>query len=123
VSKRPVFLNLFQIYFPVTAIASIAHRVSGFLLFLLIPFFLFGLSQSLQSAEHFDRLFSMAAHPACKLFLLLSFWAFIYHFCAGVRHVIMDFGYAETLKCARWTSWIVFILSFGLTFALGIYLS
>ena len=51
----PVFLNLFRIRFPVGAVTSIAHRVSGVCLFLSLPFWIYLLDLSLQGAAGFSK--------------------------------------------------------------------
>ncbi len=70
--KRPINLDLSSLKFPPMAIASILHRISGVLIFLLFPFVLFILGCSLQSEESFVQAKTMLANPFYKLML----WAF-----------------------------------------------
>lgn len=110
--KRPVNLALHRMQFPPMAIVSILHRISGVLIFLLLPFALYLLSNSLQSQFTFIELRHAFPSP---LFSFLS-WVLLsavgFHFFAGVRHMIMDCGFFESLKAARITAYIV--LLFGL---------
>ena len=102
--QRPIYLNLFAFSFPITAIVSILHRLTGLLLFILIPVFLC----MLQSA-----LFYMYVLASFGLSLLVwaALTAVIYHLFAGIRHLCMDLGFAESKKAARVTSFIVLIVT------------
>lgn len=110
---RPVNLKLFTLKFPVTAIASILHRISGFILFLLIPFFL----SMLQAIMYFPELFS--EFSINKVLLVMVCTALIYHLFAGVRHLIMDCGYGETKAVARLSAYLVLGLTIGFSLLLS----
>ncbi|CAM2920736.1 succinate dehydrogenase, cytochrome b556 subunit [Legionella worsleiensis] len=120
--KRPVNLDLGTLKFPPMAISSILHRISGVLLFILLPIMLYILGLSLQSEESFIQMKSMISSPFYKLVL----WAFsaslAYHILAGIRHIIMDMGFGEHLESSRRTSIMVIILSVILTIILGIWI-
>lgn len=88
--NRPVYLNLFQFKFPVTAIASILHRLSGVFLFLLIPGLLYALSLSLASVHSFHTVKSWFTAPCCQWVLAFMAVALCYHVLAGLRHLLMD---------------------------------
>jgi succinate dehydrogenase / fumarate reductase, cytochrome b subunit len=107
---RPVFLNLTQLKFPPMAISSILHRLSGILLFLFVPLLLYMLSISIASPEGFARLIALQHSFGFQCCLWLGLSAVIYHILAGIRHIIMDFGFAESLKAARVTSMGVIVL-------------
>lgn len=121
-SKRPINLNLLTISFPITAIVSILHRISGFFLFLVIPIFLAVMALSLQSPEAFFTVHTCFAHPFIKLLLLGFLFALFYHILAGIRHLLMDAGVAEELKSARFSAGLVIVLAILLTGLMGIYL-
>src|SRR5687767_574013 len=97
-NPRPRYLNLFEIRLPVPAFVSIVHRVTGAALFLLIPFLLYLLEASLASPERFGELKSVVAHPMMKLGLIGIIWAYLHHFCAGVRHLALDLHYGVGLE-------------------------
>lgn len=118
--KRPIFLNLCAMRFPVTAIASILHRVSGVVLFLFIPFALWVLQSSLHSAEQFDALQNVMKKPLCKLTFFLFLVALVYHLLAGVRHLVMDCGHAESFKAARASAIVVMLLTVTLAVVIGV---
>lgn len=120
-AKRPVNLNLLTLRFPITAIASILHRVSGFILFLFIPIFLGLIAVSLQSPEGFFLAHNVLTHPLAKLMILAIFFALFYHMLAGIRHLIMDTGLGETLRTARFTAGLVMCLAVVLTTLMGVY--
>ena len=121
-SKRPINLNLLTIRFPITAIVSILHRVSGFFLFLVIPVFLAIMALSLQSPDAFFTVHTCFAHPLVKLLILAFLFALFYHLVAGIRHLLMDAGVGEELKSARLSAGLVIVLSISLTVLMGIYL-
>ena len=121
-AKRPVNLNLLTLRFPITAIASILHRASGFILFLFIPVFLGLMAASLQSPEGFFLVHNVLTHPLAKLIILGIFFALFYHLLAGIRHLIMDTGLGENLRSARFTAGLVMCLAVVLTTLMGIYL-
>lgn len=121
-TKRPVNLNLLTIRFPITAIASILHRISGFILFLFIPIFLGLLAVSLKSPDSFFIVLSVLMHPLTKLIILALLFALFYHLLAGIRHLIMDAGMGENLPQARFSAGLVMCLAIVLTALMGIYL-
>lgn len=115
VPKRPVYLNLAQIKLPLPALVSILHRISGMLLFLFIPFLLYLLQQSLGSPEKFTALQSWLSHPLMKLVMLGLTWAFLHHFFAGLRFLLLDLHLGTELRQARLLSVAVLALSLALT--------
>ena len=104
VGQRPKNLNLFSIRMPINAVVSILHRVSGFLLFLVIPLVLLLLQKSLGSAEEYRQAVDILTHPLAKLVLTGLTWAFAHHFLAGLRHLAMDVHWGTELKKARRSS-------------------
>lgn len=121
-AKRPVNLNLFTIKFPITAIVSILHRASGAILFLLIPFLLWLFDTSLASEGNFIELQAILVNPLVKILIWLILAAFFYHLLAGIRHMVMDLGFAESLQAGRFSSWLVIILTLILIILTGIWL-
>jgi succinate dehydrogenase / fumarate reductase, cytochrome b subunit len=75
---------------PLAGIVSILHRISGILMFLLLPFVLFLLDKSLTSEISFEYLKGYTSHWLVKLAILALSWAYLHHFCAGLRHLVMD---------------------------------
>ncbi|MDR0564759.1 MAG: succinate dehydrogenase, cytochrome b556 subunit [Azoarcus sp.] len=120
IRKRPKHLALWQIHFPVPAIMSIAHRISGAGLFLLLPFLIYLLGKSLGSPESFAEFKACIAHPLVKLVLLGLLWAYMHHFCAGIRYLFLDIDKGVDLACARKTAIAVFAVSLTLTAVIGV---
>ena len=109
-SNRPIDLPLSQVISvnrsPI-AIASILHRISGIMLFLLIPVMLWILQTSLASPESFATVFD----NILIRFLAWIFVAFIaYHFVMGMKHLFADMGMNEELQSGRTAS----VVSFGI---------
>ncbi|MEM4986099.1 succinate dehydrogenase, cytochrome b556 subunit [Collimonas sp. H4R21] len=93
--NRPQFrnINITQIVgyrLPLAGIISILHRISGLLMFLLLPFILFMLDKSLISESSFEYFKGFTSNWFVKLVILALSWAYLHHFCAGIRHLVMD---------------------------------
>jgi len=116
---RPKYLNLIQIRLPVPGLVSILHRVSGAMLFLLLPFLLVLFELSLESAQTFARFKAVFSHGAIKLIVLGLAWAYLHHLCAGIRHLALDLDYGAELAAARASSWAVLVISMALTLGVG----
>jgi len=102
---------------PFSAIVSIMHRVSGFLMFVLLPFILYLLQESIRSEISFAHFQGIAAHPFAKLVILALVWGYMHHFCAGIRHLVMDTHVGLDKDSARKSAvavlvitWVVVIL-------------
>ena len=100
-SQRPINLDLRTMQFPLTAIVSILHRISGVILFLTIPIILCALSCSLEDAASFAEIKAWFAMPLVKLITWGILAALIYHLIAGIRHIFMDMGFGESLAASR----------------------
>ena len=116
---RPKHLNLMEIRLPLPAFVSILHRISGAVLFLMIPLILCLLASSLESAQSFATFKSWIGHPAVKLVLVGILWAYMHHLCAGVRHLAMDLNLGLELPSARAASVAVLVVSILLTVIIG----
>ncbi|PQQ27890.1 succinate dehydrogenase cytochrome b556 subunit [Photorhabdus hindustanensis] len=93
--QRPVNLDLQTIHFPVSAIASILHRVSGVITFVAVGILLWLLGMSLSSQEGFQQAADIMTGFFAKFIVWGILTALAYHICGGIRHMLMDFGYLE----------------------------
>jgi succinate dehydrogenase / fumarate reductase cytochrome b subunit len=117
---RPKHLALHQIKLPLPGVVSILHRVSGLLLFIALPLLLLMLQYSLLSIETYTQLMTVLANPLIKLMLLGVLWAFLQHFCSGLRYLAIDVHYVRNLAQARNSSKLVMAVSLVLTVLIGI---
>jgi succinate dehydrogenase / fumarate reductase, cytochrome b subunit len=131
--KRPEFRNinafsdLPSYRFPAPAIVSILHRISGVLMFVLLPFIIWLFDTSLSSEISFSRF--RAAFTAgigfvpgivVKLVVLALIWSYLHHFIAGLRHVWMDVSHAAVSKeFGGKSAKATLVLSLVLTLLLG----
>jgi len=99
--KRPVNLDLTTIKFPVPALASISHRIAGVALFVAVPILLWMLDRSLASPESFAEMKELLDTGLARFVLWGILAALAYHFVAGIKHLIMDWGIGETLEGGR----------------------
>jgi succinate dehydrogenase / fumarate reductase, cytochrome b subunit len=128
---RPVYRNIHvtQILgyrLPPAGIVSILHRVSGALMFVLLPFVIWLFDVSVTSEISYERFTSVFAAgfgfvPAwlVKLVVLGLIWAYLLHFIAGVRHLWMDMTHSVSKAQGHRSALVTLVLSSVLTLALG----
>lgn len=118
--SRPKYLNLFEIKLPLAGFASILHRVSGAGLFLMLPLLIWLLQLSLASSESFETLKAVAGNPIVKLVLLGLLWAYLHHFCMGIRILLIDVQVGVEKEQAAASAKAVLAVSLTLTVILGL---
>ncbi len=131
--KRPEFRNINALSdlptyrLPAAGIVSILHRISGVLMFVLMPFIIWMFDTSVSSEISFAR-FTAAFNAGIgfvpgwfiKLVALSLIWAYLHHFIAGVRHIRMDLSHASVSKqSGAFSAKVVLVLSVALTLVLG----
>ncbi len=119
--KRPVNLGLMGIKFPVTAITSILHRITGVFLFLALPFLIWMLELSISGEANFYQLITTLQQP----FMRFITWFLViiagYHVFAGIRHILMDVGILPvSFRCGSLSSWVVIVLAVVFAVFVGI---
>jgi succinate dehydrogenase / fumarate reductase cytochrome b subunit len=119
-SPRPKFLDLTKIRLPVPGFVSILHRISGAALFLFAGVLLYLFQESLASPESYIRLRMLVDHWLAKLFLTGMLWAFLHHFFAGLRFLLLDVNIGTELRTTRAMSWGVLGISLVLTVVVGV---
>jgi succinate dehydrogenase / fumarate reductase, cytochrome b subunit len=122
---RPQFRNIHvtqivKYRLPASGKVSIMHRISGFGIFLLLPFLLYLFQQSVLSEDTFNFFKGILEKPLAKLIILGALWAYFAHFCAGVRHLIMDTHMALEKNKAHATATAVLVISTVLTIVAGL---
>lgn len=118
--SRPVNLDLQTIRFPITAIASILHRVSGVITFVSIGILLWLLAKSLSSPMGFAEAVDIVDGFFVKLILWGILTALAYHIVGGIRHLIMDLGYFEELESGAKSAKVSFIVTGVLSLLAGV---
>ncbi len=111
---------------PVAALVSILHRVSGAVMFVLLPFVIWMFDVSVTSEisyERFTSAFSVGLGfvPGwlVKIAVLGLIWAYLHHFIAGVRHLWMDMTHSVSKAQGHSSAVVTLIASLVLTVALG----
>lgn len=129
--QRPEFRNIHvfdlrHYRLPPAGVVSILHRVSGALMFLLLPFVIWLLDVSLSSEISYETFTSafvagIGFLPGwfVKLVVLALIWAYLHHLIAGVRHLYMDMTHDVTVSAGAKSAWVTLVASIVLTVALG----
>ena len=114
---RPVYMNLFQIRLPASAISSITHRLAGiYIFFITLPLSLYLLYFSTKSYNDFMVLKDYINNSIfLSTFVAFSFLVFAYHILTGVRHLLQDLHIGESLSASRLSSYLVFCVWFLLS--------
>jgi succinate dehydrogenase / fumarate reductase cytochrome b subunit len=116
--QRPKNLDLTTIKLPLPGKVSILHRVSGVGLFLCLPVLLWLFGASLGSPETFAAFKAVAGMWPVKVVLAGLLWAFVHHFCAGIRFLLLDMHVGIEKQAARKSAAVVFAVSIPLTLVL-----
>ena len=118
----PRYLNLFKIALHIPGISSILHRISAVAIFVLSLPMMWILVFSLSSEVNYQIIISLFENSFLKSLFSLFITAIFYHFVSGLRHLVMDFGYWETLRAGRMSALATFVSS-GLFFFSFIFLT
>ena len=119
--QRPKFLTLTEIRLPLPGVASILHRISGAGMFLLLPALIWLLQRSLDTTAEGTAAFAAVIGNWCvRLVLLGLIWAFLHHFCMGIRLLLIDLHIGVDKPQAQASAKAVFTVSLALTAAFGL---
>jgi len=130
--KRPEFRNINALVdlptyrLPAAGFVSILHRISGLVMFLLLPLLVWMFDTSVSSEISFAK-FKAAFNVGVgfvpgivvQLVALVLIWAYLHHLIAGVRHIYMDARHAVSKEFGKSSAVVTLVLSLGLTAALG----
>ena len=123
---RPQFRNLSlsqlaSYRLPLAGKLSILHRVTGLALFFALPLILLPfLDRSLISEIGFAEFKDIVSHPIVKIVLLGLIYAYLHHFCAGIRYLLLDVHVGLEKEASRRSAAIVFAVSLALTAVFGL---
>lgn len=117
---RPQFRNIsvgqiLTYRLPLAGRVSILHRVSGALLFILLPVLILPLFAMSMTPAGFQAFSVVANMTIVKLIFLVLIWAYLHHFCAGIRYLILDSHHGIDKYSAQKSAGVVFGASLGLT--------
>jgi succinate dehydrogenase / fumarate reductase cytochrome b subunit len=115
--SEPVYLNLLRIRFPVGAVTSIVHRISGLLLFLSLPFAIYLLDLSLRGPDGYEEALSWLQNCWVEAGLVLIVWSLLHHLLSGIRFLLIDVEKGVSLQQARSSAWLVNIAAPVITLA------
>ena len=124
-NTKPVYRNiglaqLIHYRLPWAGKVSILHRISGAVLFLMLPFILYLLDQSLASELSYQKFQAITNHILVKIICLGLIWCFLHHFCAGIRYLLLDLEIGVENSESNRSAIVVFVLGVALTAAVGL---
>ena len=133
IKKRPEFRNINALTdlpgyrLPAAGLVSILHRISGVLMFALMPFIIWMFDKSISSELSFARFTrgfnqGLGYFPGwfIKLVVLALIWAYLHHFIAGMRHLWMDVSHkAVSMEFGMTSARVTLVASVLLTLLLG----
>ncbi len=117
-----------QYRLPLAGVVSILHRVSGAIMFALLPLIVWLFDVSLSSEGTYGQFTGAFAEQGgigwfpswlLKLVVLMLIWAYLHHFIAGVRHLWMDMTHSVTKEFGRSSAVVTLVASLALTVVLG----
>lgn len=108
-NKRPIYLNLIKIRLPLTGMVSLAHRATGVLLFLSIPFAVYLLDLSVSSQAGYEHVRQTLNQPFMLIVQIILLWSFAHHFFAGIRFLLIDADIGVEKTQARIGAWLVVV--------------
>jgi succinate dehydrogenase / fumarate reductase cytochrome b subunit len=130
--QRPEFRNIHALKdlptyrLPAAGWVSILHRISGAIMFLLMPFIIWMFDTSVSSEFSYAKFTSafnvglgLVPGVVLKLVALALIWAYLHHFIAGVRHLWMDVTHSVSKEFGKSSAVVTLVLSIGLTLVLG----
>lgn len=104
---QPVYLNLLKIKLPLPGIISFAHRITGILLFLSLPFIVYLLDLSVESAQSFEKVIQILNQPFVIFVQIVLLWSLAHHFFAGIRFLLIDAEIGVEKSQSRLGAWLV----------------
>ena len=116
--QRPVYLNLVKIRLPLPGIVSFAHRITGVILFLSLPFAVYLLDLSVESEQSFVEVQQILKQPFMLFVQILLLWSLAHHFFAGIRFLLIDAEIGVEKSQARLGSWLVLLAEVLTLFAI-----
>lgn len=122
---RPVYRNiglaqLIKYRLPWVGKVSILHRISGAVLFLLLPFILNLFDQSLASELSYQKFQAFTSNILVRLICLGLIWSFLHHFCAGIRYLLLDLEIGVEKSESNRSAIIVLVVGIALTAVVGL---
>ena len=118
-TDRPVYLNPFKYRWPLAAIVSITHRVTGAVLFVGVGFGIYAMDLAVSSTAGYQEALVLMASPLAKLIMLGLIFVLIFHVVAGIKHLLLDFHIGDSLAAAKAGSIAVIIVTIVGTVAVG----
>ena len=122
-TKRPMNLDLTTVRFPITAIASILHRVCAVITWVGLGYLLILLSSALSSKEQFEMVSDSLQNNFLLQFITWGFLTAFGYYCMGtIKHIIQDFGFFEDFAGGQLISWTAIVLGILISLLAGVYL-
>ncbi len=120
---RPVNLELFKFHFPITAWASISHRVAAVISWFALGVGIAAFYYVSQSSVHLVHATNLLNDNFMIQFVAWGLLSAFGYYCVGtVKHIIQDMGYCEEFESGKKISWASILLGVAISIMLGVYL-
>lgn len=120
-NSRPINLNLVSVSWPVTAIASITHRVCAVIVWVGLGFLVATLHYATASEDQFQTVSNLLANNFLAQFVAWGLLTATGYYCFGtIKHIIQDLGYFETFSGGKVISWAALVLGIVVAIASGV---
>jgi len=120
-NSRPINLELGSFTWPVTAIASILHRICAVIIWVGFGFLLIVAHKATSSPQGYA---DVAQWFSTNFFIQFISWGFLTalgYYCAGtVKHLIQDFGFGESFEGGKIISWAAISVGIVLSIIAGV---
>jgi len=121
--ERPVNLDLKTIRLPITAIASILHRISAVIIWVGLGAFLVANLIALSSSEGFDTIQSLLDEYFVIQFVRWGFTTALgYYIVATLKHIVQDFGHFEELESGQMIAKVAIAVGILLSLMTGVWI-
>jgi succinate dehydrogenase / fumarate reductase cytochrome b subunit len=115
--SAPVYLDLFRIRLPVAAVTSIAHRLSGVLMFSSFPFLIYLLGISLQGPAGYEQAGNYLQTIWLRAGSVIIAWSVAHHLFSGIRFLLIDMNCGVDLPQAHRSAWLVNVAGVAMALA------
>lgn len=119
--QRPISPHVMIYSFPIVAVLSILHRVSGIFLLMLAFFIPIILLLAIRHPATYDSIYFAIKLSTLRFLVAVPLLVLVFHICSGIRHLFLDIGFGFDVAFAYQIAWSTIIASIVITLLLSLY--